>query len=258
MMSKVLTVDQAIGQRLKELRGELGLRQDQVAKAARQAGLNWSQSTVAAIEGGNRSILLGEWFLLPHVLGMASGWMAHHSELADLLPDSGRVALTKETTTSVDVLRDALAGRLTHPDRKVLADFDTPYIRRFKESWRRQTAKLKELARIWPGMTLGGAEDAEKAAQGDAERKAARKLGVEPVKLSAAAYARYNRSFTEERDARVAAQMDAAPPAVYGGRQLVRDGNTIEPRTVQALRGHITRAMLTELATVFDQEGTNG
>ena len=234
-MSKFLTVDQAIGQRLRELRGELGLRQDQVATAAGRAGLGWTQSTVAAIERGNRALSLGEWFLLPTVIGFATGY-AQKVELVDVLPASGRVALSDETTADVDVLRDALAGRLIDPDRTVFADFDTPFIRRAKEGTRRQLAEWKRLLPLWPGMTLGGAGDAEEAARGDAERKAARKLGVRPLKLSVAAHGRYGRSFTAERDARVAEQAPADAP----------------PRSLQALRGHVTRAMLAELAPALE------
>jgi len=52
-----------------------------------------------------------------------------------------------------------------------------------------------------------------------------------------AAHGRYGRSFSDERDRRVAEQAtsDAAP------------------RTLQALRGHVTRAMVAELAPVLEQ-----
>jgi transcriptional regulator with XRE-family HTH domain len=237
-MSRLLTIDQAIGQRLREVRLELGLRQDEVAKAAGWAGLGWTQSTIAAIERGSRALSLGEWFLLSTVIGFATGYVTHQVELADLLPTSGRVALSEETTADVEALRDALAGRLTDPDRKVFADFDTPFIRRANEGMRRQLAKVKELLPLWPDMTLGGYEDAQKAARGDAERKAARKLGVEALQLSVAAHGRYGRSFTAERDARVAEQ---APEDAL-------------PRSLQALRGHVTRTMLAELAPALERK----
>ena len=94
------------------------------------------------------------------------------------------------------------------------------------------------MARLWPGMTLRDAEDAKEAARGDAVRKAARKLGVRPLVLSAAAQGQYGRSFTAERDARVAEQAPADAP----------------PRSLQALRGHVTRAMLAELAPALEQK----
>jgi DNA-binding XRE family transcriptional regulator len=237
-MSNFLTVDQAIGQRLRELRDEHGLRQDQVARAARQVGLGWTQSTVAAIERGNRALSLGEWFLLPTVIGFAGGITGYWPKLAELLPASGRVALSAETTADVDVLLAELAGQLDH-DSRTLGDYDTPFIRQLNEGTRRWLAKVKrELLPLWPGMTLGGAQDAQEAARGDAERKAARKLGVDAMNLSVAAHGRYGRSFTEERDARVAEQAPAGAA----------------PRSLQALRGHVTRAMLAELAPALERK----
>jgi transcriptional regulator with XRE-family HTH domain len=236
-MSKFLTLDQAIGQRLREARLELGLRQDQIAEAAARVGLGWTQSTVAAIERGNRTLSLGEWFLLSTLIGHATGFVTHQFELADLLPASGRVALSDETTADVEVLRVALRGQLTDPDRKPFADFDTPFSRRTRDSMRRFTAEMRKLIRLWPGMSLGDYETARDAARGDAERKAARRLGVPPLTLSVAAHGRYGRSFSDERDRRVAEQ---APPGAA-------------PRSLQALRGHVTRAMVAELAPVLEQ-----
>jgi len=236
-MSKFLTVDQAIGQRLREARLELGLRQDQVAEAAARVGLGWTQSTVAAIEGGNRALSLGEWFLLSTLIGHATGFVTHQFELAELLPASGRVALSDETTADVEVLRAALAGRLTDPDRKPFADFDTPFSRRFRDDMRRWKGEMKRLARLWPKMSLGDYETARDAARGDAERKAARRLGVPPLDLSVAAHGRYGRSFSDERDRRVA---EEAP-------------DDATPRTLQALRGHVTRAMVAELAPALEK-----
>jgi hypothetical protein len=65
----------------------------------------------------------------------------------------------------------------------------------------------------------------------DAEQKAARRLRTFPLAVAVAARRRWRRSFTEERDHRVTAQ--AQPDAT--------------PRTLQALRGHVTRALLDEL-----------
>lgn len=236
-MSSFLTVDQVVGSRLRELRLELGLQQDQVARAARQVGLDWTQSTVAAIERGDRELELGEFFLLPSVIGFAGGWTSGWPKLAEFFPASGRVALSMETTADVDVLRAELAGQLDEDSRHPLGDYDTPAARKMQEGMQRQFATLREMARLWPGMTLRNAESAEEAARGDAERKAARKLGVDALKLSAAAHGRYGRSFTAERDARV----DEQAPA------------DASPRSIQALRGHVTRAMLTELAPVLEQ-----
>lgn len=69
-------------------------------------------------------------------------------------------------------------------------------------------------------------------ATGDAERKAGRKLGVPAESVTAAAMRRWGHSLTSERTRREKAR--AHPGA--------------SPQSIQALRGHITRELLTELA----------
>ena len=68
--------------------------------------------------------------------------------MAELLPASGRVSLSDETTADVEVLRAALAGRLTDPERRPFADFDTPFSRRTRDAMRRWSGEMKRLARL--------------------------------------------------------------------------------------------------------------
>ena len=70
----------------------------------------------------------------------------------------------------------------------------------------------------------------------DAERHAAERLGVEisPLKLAARTVWDH-RNFDEERDRRVG------------------DVDELEPRSRQARRGLVTRQMLAELRTLFDE-----
>jgi hypothetical protein len=78
---------------------------------------------------------------------------------------------------------------------------------------------------------------AEVDALGDAETKAAASLGVTPALLALAARKRWGRSLTAERD-----------------RRLADRGHTgAEPRTLQALRGHITRELLEELRPLLEE-----
>ena len=79
-------------------------------------------------------------------------------------------------------------------------------------------------------------EISKKRARGEASSeqanvRAAAQLGVDPADVSRAAFRLWKRSLTEERDARVAenAQSEATP------------------RTIQALRGRVTRVLLEEL-----------
>jgi hypothetical protein len=64
-----------------------------------------------------------------------------------------------------------------------------------------------------------------------ADTKAAQRLRVTPEAIREGAYRLWGKSLTEERDERVKAK--ASPDAT--------------PRTLQAIRGHITRVMIEEL-----------
>jgi transcriptional regulator with XRE-family HTH domain len=65
----------------------------------------------------------------------------------------------------------------------------------------------------------------------DAEAKAAARLGVEPIVVVRAAHRRWNLGLTDERERRIAE----------------RAGPDASPRTLQAIRGHVTRELLAEL-----------
>ena len=239
-MSRDETLQQAIGRRIRELRQDLGLRQDNVAQGARDVGLPWTQGTVAAIERGGRALALEEFFLLPlalwHASERATGigqWLA----LADLLPANDEwVRLTNRTRACVVALRDLLVGR--HPDSQqpFSGEFEGPSSDRVADPDRAMQARGR-LARLWPSASWRDLDRASQAAAGEAERKAARKLSVPPVVISVAAYARWGRSLTEERDRRVAERVSKGASA----------------RTVQALRGHVSRALLAELAPTIEQ-----
>src|SRR5262245_36729109 len=53
-----------IGRALRGCREEAGLRQDELAKRARERGLSWTSATVAAIELGRREVSLEEFLVL--------------------------------------------------------------------------------------------------------------------------------------------------------------------------------------------------
>lgn len=71
---------------------------------------------------------------------------------------------------------------------------------------------------------------AQAAASGEAERKAATRLKVPPIEVAIVAQQLWGRSLTTERDARV----ESRSPTSTG-------------RARQAVRGHVTRVLLTEL-----------
>lgn len=73
---------------------------------------------------------------------------------------------------------------------------------------------------------------AYRAAGGDLEQKVARRFRLDPFLVAQIAFSAWGRSLTDERDRRITEQRPLGTPQ----------------RALQALRGHVTRALLRELA----------
>jgi hypothetical protein len=157
--------------------------------------------------------------------------------LTDLLPHEGIVALTAETRARAGALAMVLRG---DAGEIPAIDFDTPGSRReeaFQQSalaaWARlRPQELRMRQAIWPGVSIQARMAAGLDALNDAERKAARTLGVPASAIALAARRLWGRGLTAERDRRVDEQI----------------GGDATPRTAQAHRGHVTRALLAELS----------
>jgi transcriptional regulator with XRE-family HTH domain len=229
--SNPITLQVALGARLKQLREAKGWRQEDLARRARGYGYGWSRATVAQVERGARSLSLEEWWLLPPVMQV---------EMRDLLPAPGRLAFFPNTQVPVAVLRAIAQNRAGSVGQwRVERPEANRRLDRFLR-WRQGklvgpsrewTAYERLWQRQWPDKPLPSDifSKVQIDAAGDAERKAAGRLGVAGITVAMAAWGSWERSFSEERDHRVA--------AVSG----------TSPRTLQALRGHITRILLTEL-----------
>lgn len=220
-----------IGERMRSYREAESLRQDELARKARQHGLRWERATVAAIETGRRAISIEELVRLPLLLDRT---------LPEMFPAGPEwVSLGPDAAYSPDAVADVLSGGWgdTHP-------IDTPLTRDWRraivaagwttEAGRKATvAKVKayesQMRALWPGATYADVIAAEQDADGEVCRRAAQKLGVEPVYLAAAARRAFERSLTDERDAR-------APEGVKS-------------------RGHITRALVAELVPLLEEAG---
>jgi transcriptional regulator with XRE-family HTH domain len=161
----MVTLEQAIGERLRQLREACGIRQEEVAVAARKYGLKWTRATIAAIELGQRRLPLGELALIPVVLAEADVTGGRILALADLVPDDDRlVRVARGLELPAKAARALLGGQ--------------------------------EVALPTPPIA---------EACGDAETKAASTLRVSPEAIVQAAHRRWGRSLTAERDRRVEA-----------------------------------------------------
>lgn len=194
-----LAIAAEVGRGLKAFRGEHMLRQDDVARAARQAGLPWTRSVVVALEAGRRYVTVDEFARLPLILellvapgGRAEARLDAHSALVQFEVDP---LFTPKAQHIGMVVPVEMVPALQYED---------------------ETTKYA----------------AYRAAGGDLEQKVARQVGLDPLIVALVALKAWGRSLSEERDRRVAEQAASGTA----------------PRAIQALRGHITRALRKELA----------
>ncbi len=223
---------------MRALREQHGQRQDDVARAARDLGLAWSRSKVAALERGDKALPAEELLLLPLVLAQAQ---CGQPSLADLLPDgSGTVRLGDQTVMPAVVLAQVVRGEDID-----IREVDSPSIRESFariEAWadaggpKRSMSIFRAVMAVAPGKTSRELLAVERAA-GDAEQVTARRLGVPHVAVVAAALATWGHGLTQERDTRAAE----------------RAGPGASTRTAQAARGHVTRELYRELVPALDR-----
>ena len=166
---------------------------------------------LAKVERGERSVTLEELLVLSIALG------PDPSMFVGDRPDEW-VVLSNEVTVKSGALVALLRGLNTRA-----ADFRL----NFMEPPPPEPA--------WPDLSPAHLKLAEVEALGEAEIKAADRLGVDALTVARAAHAVWGWSLSNERDHRVE---DAAP-----------QGSSA--RTVQAVRGHVTRELLKELEPVI-------
>jgi transcriptional regulator with XRE-family HTH domain len=251
MSAKSLT--DAIGERMRALREERGLRQDDVAQAARRLGFHWTRAAVAKLEAGQRGLNAGEFLFLPEMINFASITVPVERrkavvELADLLPSDGWIALTNETRVRARALQMLLQGQ--RKDVSTL-DLDVPLMRHVDAQanevlsrFHRSRAERQAIWQaVWPEATEIDVSEAVMEAAGEAEQKAASRLGAPPIAVALEARRLWQRSLTAERDRRVASEESAES-------EDSSESENTHPRSRQAVRGHVTRLLITELESL--------
>lgn len=176
-----------------------GLTQDQLAEYLRAFGLDWDQGAVARLEAGRK-----ERLTFRQALQLLFALQIDAAEIIDA-PDLAMIELAPGHRVRADVLRHRI-----DPARQMRARgpaaLDTPMLRRAEQV----------------------------LSPGEAERKAARKLGVGPKTVVDAAMRLWGRRLPDERDNRLT-------EASTG-------------RSLQAARGHVTRQLLAELAAHLQED----
>jgi transcriptional regulator with XRE-family HTH domain len=211
-----------VGRNLRAAREKLGMSQDQLARLVRGYGLNWTRSTLAKLERGERDALTVEQLV---VLALAS-----METPARLVEGAEWVALTPGSRMRGVALARLLQGE---PAWQLASDFDVPWLRDFTETTeRRPPASVEGRGTFEIGGHVAEVWSVADWAAGDAETRAARRLGKEPMEVARAARLLWGRSLADERERRLIEQL--------GGERL-------PARSMTARRGHITRELIEEL-----------
>lgn len=79
----------ALSARLRDLREDAGLRQDDISRKAKGLGLAWGRSSVAALEAGARNLSAFEWLLLPSIYGCTPDDLLNGASIQGAATDAG-------------------------------------------------------------------------------------------------------------------------------------------------------------------------
>lgn len=234
MAHNAMDLSAALGTHVRELRTSAGIRQDDIAAAARSIGLAWSRSVVAALESGRRQLSAEDLLLLPVILNR----VGIEVSLPTLLERLGTIRISEDTTLPSRRLARIARGdpdwgeritiRIVEPDGDKLE----AALRAVRESGGHDEQALQVAGRLFPDALPVELRHVEQAASGEAEQRAARRFGVSPLVVALVAHHLWGRSLTAERDARFAA-------APYEASVTQSQG--------KAHRGWITRELLAEL-----------
>lgn len=219
---------QSLGRVVRHRRLSAGRTQDELAETIRSLGLDWSASSVAAFETGRRGVSALELLVLPLALRQidAEGFEVHElvSDLPDFTVEGGRLLTS-------DALAEVARGRAGELPARVLTDLPE-----WAEEDRRAQRRQSFAPYLWPEADEETLDQVERDASGAAEQKAARRWGVEADFVSLFAHRLWGRSLTAEREARV--------------EQQAPEGTS--KRSLQALRGHVTRDLLGQLEELVE------
>lgn len=238
-----MNLSTVLGERLRALRESRHERQEDLAEQLRAYGLDWSRAVVTAVEAGRREVTVPEFIILCAALDTPPWeWFAEadHDAVAPDAPGWRSVELTPRRVTSEASLHRLMRGDLAAVPPPSAPEPGGATAEQLKELEHAAAQVVKRLDRRWP--TMSHTPDPEAAwadAAGEAEQKAARKLGLSPVELSLFAHALWGRGLSDERDARASE----------------REPVDLDERALQIRKGHVTRRLLTELRAVIEPEG---
>ena len=224
---------EAVAAGVQAARQAKGWTQEDTARAFRHHGLAaWRTSSVGQLEAGLRRPRLDELLLIAAALEVTLGDLVLDSEETVELGEGARMS---PRAVRALLCREADPDPFDNPRAEMSFPGDAEMAQRAASrspEAERQMKLLRPIAdRARPPLMSSDYYAALSRTPDDADRHAARRLGIEPAQVRLAARVLWRRDFAEERDGRVG------------------EVSGLSPRTLQARRGHAARAMLAELGT---------
>ncbi|WP_018639517.1 hypothetical protein [Parafrankia elaeagni] len=230
-----------IGEGVRRVRtARKGVRQEDVAKAARSYGLSWDYSRVAALERGEKAISAEELALLPDILSIACVRLV---KLPDLIDPDVWVQVGDRVMPGSDLIKiyagqGALRAQAAQTNR---------------DDWVRRNV---EVTRAWDDrdrlMRLGAIADnsdhfdlhalVASATVGLTEERTARRIGERPLVVAYLSRILWGRPLGEQRDRLVSERADAGD----------------DPARLRALRGRVTRQLIDEMTAEIGRREAHG
>lgn len=213
------TLRELVAANLRRLRNVTAAQTEDVARAAKQFGLDWTASWYTSVEKGQKPISGEHLLAMPAVLTAA---FAYRVSLSDLLLGDGSIHLGQPvdgTTMSLHYLRELVTAA---PFRRSFLDFEDEAAAPPDEAPAALAAaeKMREIVRANLGdVDIRALARAESGA-GDMEAKLAKKLGVSEIVVIAAAASVFGRSMTEEQEALLHPEEGEAPAPAAVRRKL--------------------------------------
>jgi hypothetical protein len=199
---------------LRRLRQDAGRSAEDLIPAARAHGLDWTASWLSSVERGIRALTADQLLALPVVLSAALG---HRVSLADLLVGDAPVSLgapgeLAPSSISAGYLLDVVTG---HPTRRSFTQPPPPPApdNTLAAVAARAAQRMRDIRDAGLGDVDARALARAEEGAGTAEAKLAKRLGVAPVVVAAAAASLWGHSLTEEQAALTAAGTNAATAA---------------------------------------------
>lgn len=192
MPNESKSVAKVVGENCQRIRKKIGIRQDELARYARDVGLRWTASKVGDFEAGRRAPTFATVLLVSLALESAAQMTAEKGShdvpditLAELVRAEGEIQLADDVALPAGLVAAACEGRPWQIQKSVPESEES--LELYKHIWGENALAPPERVLLRSGLT---------------EDRLARQLGIERARLADVSYLLWNSTFSEERDRR--------------------------------------------------------